>query len=224
MRLQSVQYSLQKSMQMFWSHRHSAKAMVLLPSGEILTLSIVEVRLGSLTISSCRLGIAYSQPALIQIMNNTKAPYNISVPTAHLASLALSPAGLDKMRTNVRTLLKNRDWLIDALKELPAIGPILGSNEANFVLVTILDSPSPQGKPDGKRAGMIYRRMAEERGLVVRNRSSDLGCDGCIRITVGTESENKTCIMLMQQLLETGDWAKEPESSLKKTAETKDKE
>lgn len=156
-------------------------------------------------------------------MNNTKAPYNISVPTAHLASLALSSEGLDKMRTNVRTLLENRKSLEKSLKSLPGIGPILGSGEANFVLVTILDGP--QGKPDGKRAGMIYKRMAEERGLVVRNRSSDLGCDGCLRITVGTQEENERCIELMRQLLESGEWKNEPvKVSPNGSSHTKDKE
>jgi histidinol-phosphate aminotransferase len=155
-------------------------------------------------------------------MNNTKAPYNISVPTAHLASLALSAEGLEKMRKNVRTLLQNRDALITSLRKLPDVGPILGSNEANFVLATILDAP--RGKPDGKRAGMIYKRMAEERGLVVRNRSSDLGCFGCIRITVGTQDENRRCIELMGQLLTTGDWSKEPDVSREGDSDTKDRD
>ncbi|UZJ52647.1 hypothetical protein CBS101457_001967 [Exobasidium rhododendri] len=176
----------------------------------------------SFGLAAIRLGIAYSQPGLIQIMNNTKAPYNISVPTAHLASLALSPSGLDKMRTNVRTLLQNRTGLIASLKRMPDVGPILGSNEANFVLVVILDAP--HGKPDGKRAGMIYKKMAEERGLVVRNRSSDLGCSGCIRITVGTQEENERCIELMGQLLTKGDWSKEPDISSNVDMETKDRD
>ncbi|PWN37965.1 putative histidinol-phosphate transaminase, partial [Meira miltonrushii] len=157
----------------------------------------------SFGLAAIRLGIAYSQPGLIQIMNNTKAPYNISVPTAHLASLALNPQGLDRMRTNVRTLLENRKTLEADLKQLPGVGPILGANEANFLLATILDKPAEEGgKPDNARAGMIYKRMAEERGLVVRNRSSELGCPGCLRITIGTEEENKRCIDLIRQLLE----------------------
>lgn len=162
----------------------------------------------SFGLAAIRLGIAYSQPGLIQIMNNTKAPYNISVPTAHLASLALSPEGLDRMRTNVRTLLENRKTLEADLKALPGIGSILGANEANFLMATILDKPKEEGgKPDNARAGMIYKRMAEERGLVVRNRSLELGCPGCLRITVGTEEENKRCIGLLRQLLEKGDWS-----------------
>lgn len=172
-----------------------------------------------------RLGIAYAQAGLIQIMNNTKAPYNISVPTAHLASLALSAEGLDRMRTNVRTLLENRKTLASDLQKLPGVGPILGANDANFLLVTILDKHAEQnGQPDNQRAGMLYKRMAEERGLVVRNRSSELGCAGCLRITIGTAEENKRCVGLMSQLLTTGDWSKEDAAKANGDERTKDRD
>lgn len=158
-------------------------------------------------LAGIRLGIAYAQPAIIQVMNNTKAPYNISVPTAHLASLALSDVGLAKMRENVRTLIANRAWLLEHLVTINGTGDVLGANDANFILIQILDKPKTQGgKPDNARAGMVYKRMAEERGLVVRNRASDLGCAGCLRITVGTQDENKRCVDLIRQLLEQGDW------------------
>ncbi len=134
-------------------------------------------------------------------MNNTKAPYNISSPTAHLASLALSPQGIAQMRENVQTLIRNRDQLMADLKTVPGTGAILGANEANFVLVQILDLQT-RSKPDNDVAQMVYKRMAEEMGLVVRNRAKDLGCAGCLRVTVGTEAENKRCIELMKGLLD----------------------
>ncbi|KDN51313.1 putative histidinol-phosphate transaminase [Tilletiaria anomala UBC 951] len=154
-------------------------------------------------LAAIRLGIAYAQPPLIQILNNTKAPYNISVPTAHLASLALSDPGLDKMHANIRTLLANRDRLARDLQAIPSIGPILGNNEANFLLAVVLDRPrsEPGARPDSARAGKVYKAMAEQNGLVVRDRSKELGCDGALRITVGTEEENKTCVELMRELL-----------------------
>ncbi|CAO1637279.1 unnamed protein product [Parajaminaea phylloscopi] len=156
-------------------------------------------------LAGIRLGIAYGSPDLIQVMNNTKAPYNISVPTAYLASLALSPEGLAKARTTLQTLIKNRTWLLENLAPIPGVGDVLGGNDANFVLVQILDAPKTQGgKPDSARAGRIYKKMAEERGLVVRNRASDLGCQGCLRITVGTADENKRCIELIAELLAAG--------------------
>ncbi|PWY99979.1 putative histidinol-phosphate transaminase [Testicularia cyperi] len=152
-------------------------------------------------LAAIRLGIAFAQPALVQIMNNTKAPYNISSPTAHLASLALSRTGIAKMRKNVQTLIANRATLIEQLTQLRGTGAILGANEANFVLVQILDLAT-RSRPCNQTAQMVYKRMAEEMGLVVRNRSKDLGCDGCLRITVGTERENERCIQLMSQLLD----------------------
>lgn len=152
-------------------------------------------------LAAIRLGIALAQPALIQIMNNTKAPYNISAPTAHLASLALSPAGTTTMKRNVQTLIRNRDVLLADLQRLPGCGKILGANEANFVLVQVLDRAT-RTKPCNDTAQMVYKRMAEEKGLVVRNRSKDAGCSGCLRITVGTTEENARCIELMTQLLQ----------------------
>ncbi|KAJ1019540.1 hypothetical protein NDA18_006020 [Ustilago nuda] len=154
-------------------------------------------------LAAIRLGIAFAQPALVQIMNNTKAPYNISSPTAHLASLALSPKGIAQMRAKVERLIRNRDQLIIDLKALPGTGAILGGNDANFVLIQMLDLET-RSKPDNEVAQMVYKRMAEEMGLVVRNRAKDLGCAGCLRITVGTEAENKRCIDLIRGLLQGG--------------------
>ncbi|EPQ26781.1 uncharacterized protein PFL1_05759 [Pseudozyma flocculosa PF-1] len=157
-------------------------------------------------LAAIRLGIAFAHPAIIQIMNNTKAPYNISAPTAHLASLALTAIGVETMRKNVQTLIRNRDALIADLERLEGTGAILGGNHANFVLVQMLDFET-RSRPSNDVAQLVYTRMAEERGLVVRNRAKDLGCDGCLRITVGTEDENKRCIVLLRELLQNkGQW------------------
>ncbi|PWN40955.1 putative histidinol-phosphate transaminase, partial [Ceraceosorus guamensis] len=181
------------------SGRRSVDASAVSLLKEYKNLVVTQTLSKAFGLAAIRLGICYSSPALIQILNNTKAPYNISAPTAHLASLALSEAGLTQMRSTVRQLLSNRDALISSLQSIPSVGQILGANEANFVLVQILDQQG--GKPDSKRAGMVYKIMAEQKGLVVRNRSSELGCEGCLRITVGTEQENERCIQLMKELL-----------------------
>lgn len=150
------------------------------------------------------MGVAYASAPLIQIMNNTKAPYNVSVPAARLASLALSDEGLRKVRGNLTTLVDNRNWLLNALNNIPALGPVKGSNDANFVLVPVMDRPRTEAgaKPDSVRAGQVYKVMAEKHGVVVRDRSKELGCSGCLRITVGTADENNQLIQLLTQLLD----------------------
>jgi histidinol-phosphate aminotransferase len=59
-----------------------------------------------------------------------------------------------------------------------------------------------QGKPDNVTALMVYERLAENRGVVVRFRGKEHGCLGCLRITVGTEEEVTRFLKEMQNVLE----------------------
>jgi histidinol-phosphate aminotransferase len=146
-----------------------------------------------------RLGYLLAPPPLIQILTNTKAPYNISLPTASLAQQAVSTAGLVSMANAVSTLNANRVKLIEGLKALPSIGAILGGNHANFVMAQVINS---EGKPCNKRAVEVYKNMAENRGVVVRYRGGEIGCEGCLRVTVGTEEECETVLKQLGDLLQ----------------------
>lgn len=153
----------------------------------------------SFGLAAIRVGLGFAQPATIQVLNNTKAPYSISTTTAYLAAQALAPPGVARMREHVRQLLNNRTVLIADLERIPALGRIVGTNDANFVMVEVLSAPG--GEPDSARAGVIYRTMAEQFALVVRDRSHEPGCPGCLRISVGTADENKQCTALLEKLL-----------------------
>jgi len=144
-----------------------------------------------------RLGYLLAPPPLIQILTNTKAPYNISLPTASLASQAVSEAGLASMGKSVDTLNSNRKKLIDGLKEIPGVGAILGGNHANFVMAQIIKD----GKPSNERAVSVYKTMAEHRGVVVRYRGGEIGCEGCLRVTVGSEEEVEAVLKQLGELL-----------------------
>jgi len=134
----------------------------------------------------------------VQILTNTKAPYNISVPTASLAASAVSPPGLKTMSNNVETLNVNRSNLIKSLSQMKGVGRILGGNQANFVLAEVVDE---EGRPSNKRAVEVYKTMAESRGVVVRFRGSEKGCEGCLRITVGTDEECNEALKHLEELL-----------------------
>lgn len=176
-------------------HAVSATSLV----SEYANLIVTQTLSKAFGLAGVRFGLAFAQPPIIQVLQNTKAPYNVSTLAACAASRALSPQGLAHMRANVDELIANRSALIDALQRIPAVGAVLGDNDANFVLAQVLDKPG--GQPDSQRAAHVYRTMAEKHGVVVRNRASELGCDGCLRITVGTDDENRACINLLTQLL-----------------------
>lgn len=149
-----------------------------------------------------RLGIALAHPALIQILMNTKAPYNISTPTASLALAALSPEAVAAMRRKIATLVESRGWLLQALASLPPgdLGPAIGGNDANFVLVPVLEKGG-SGRPDSVRAQRTAKALAEEEGIVLRFRGHEPGCEGCLRITVGSSEENKMVVARLREVL-----------------------
>jgi histidinol-phosphate aminotransferase len=134
-----------------------------------------------------RLGVSISSPEIAAIFNKTKAPYNISTPSSLMARAALSPDGITSMKTKVAQIKEERDCLIKALTNMPRIGRILGGNDANFLLVEILNEA---GIPDNISAHDLWKALAEEDGIVVRYRGNELGCFGCLRISIGTPEEN----------------------------------
>ncbi|KIW10456.1 histidinol-phosphate transaminase [Exophiala spinifera] len=141
-------------------------------------------------LAGIRLGVAFASPEVAGLLNNLKAPYNISSPTSAIATAALSPQNLEIMRTNRSKIIVQRDRLLQELPRIPGVGRFRGGTDSNFLLVEILNAPADQGgKPDNPTALHVYETMAGQRGVVVRFRGKEYGCTGCLRITVGTEKE-----------------------------------
>lgn len=142
-------------------------------------------------LAGIRLGVAITSPPIARLMNNLKAPYNISSPTSVLATAALSAENLAVMHGHRAAILGQRDRLLKELLAIPGIGRLRGGTDANYLLVEVLSSPaaSSGSKPSNEVALKVYETLAGRRGVVVRFRGKELGCEGCLRITVGTESE-----------------------------------
>src|SRR5262249_2646585 len=115
-----------------------------------------------------------------------------------LARRALSPPGLAAMRRRRALLHRQRARLLDALPLIPGVGRLRGGVDANFLLYEVLDA---RGRPDNATALAVYRRLAEAEGVVVRFRGREHGCDGCLRITVGTEPEVDRLLAALERSL-----------------------
>ncbi|KAJ5407146.1 hypothetical protein N7465_008430 [Penicillium sp. CMV-2018d] len=137
-------------------------------------------------LAGIRLGVAYASVEVARLLNSLKAPYNISSPTSALASAALTAPNMAVMHSFRSQIIAQRDRLLTELPTIPGVGQFLGGSDANFLLVQILDA---EGRPSNVTALAAYEAMAEKRGVVVRFRGKELGCEGCLRITVGTEAE-----------------------------------
>lgn len=138
-------------------------------------------------LAGLRLGVAYAAPALIAYLDKIKPPYNISAATQQhaLAALAAAPS-LPAMRAE---LLRGRSWLLEQLPQVSIVGHIFPS-DANFLLVRFTVD-----------ATAVYDAL-RARGIVVRNRTSQPGCAGCLRLTVGTTDENRLLVASLHEISE----------------------
>ena len=141
-------------------------------------------------LAGIRLGAAFTSPEIARLLNNFKSPYNVSSPTSALGCAALQPEHLKVMYSNRAKIVEQRERMLQELPKISGVGRFLGGTDANFLLLEMLDKPRDQGgKPSNEVALAVYERLAETKGIVVRFRGKELGCFGCLRITVGTQQE-----------------------------------
>ncbi len=130
-----------------------------------------------------RVGTAYGDPFVIETFTRVKYPYNISVVTQRMALEQLERGVADE----VRQIVEQRDRLVRELGKYPVIKYIFPS-DANFLLVRV-DRPRE-----------LYNLLIEQ-GVIVRDRSHIAGCEGCLRITVGTPEENDKLLLILQNIV-----------------------
>lgn len=134
--------------------------------------------------AALRLGMAYASKDIIDIMTKVKYPYNINMLTQRQAlEMLRDPYEIDKW---VRTILLERSRVIDAIRMLPLCLKIYPS-DANFILVEVDD------------ASKTYNYLVDK-GIIVRNRNNVHLCNGCLRITIGTKSENQELLAALRTM------------------------
>ncbi|MGI6324137.1 MAG: histidinol-phosphate transaminase [Bacteroidales bacterium] len=123
-------------------------------------------------LASARVGVAYSNPEIIAYYNKLKPPYNIS--SLNQKAVLQKLTKLSTYTDQIKKIRKERERLSGELKKNPVIQKVYPS-DANFILIKVEDSAK------------LYNYLVDNR-IVVRNRHSVI--ENCIRITVGTRSEN----------------------------------
>jgi histidinol-phosphate aminotransferase len=131
-----------------------------------------------------RVGILYASAAIITILNKIKPPYNINVLSQEKALERI--IDIDKYNIEIQTILDNKKNLVEQLSEIKYIEKIFPS-DANFLLIKVDD------------ASKRYHQLIDF-GIVIRNRTTQLLCENCLRITIGTKSENEKLINVLRTL------------------------
>jgi len=133
-------------------------------------------------LASVRVGMAFSNPAIVQYFNKMKPPYNISTINQKAALYKLD--NIDGYNNQIIKIKQERERLSANLIKMKIIEKVYPS-DANFLLVKV------------KNADYIYKTLVDK-NIITRNRSRVI--NNCLRITVGKKTENDKLVKALREL------------------------
>lgn len=135
-------------------------------------------------LAGIRLGICYASAAIIGVLNKIKPPYNVNELTQQRALDRL--ANPIKIKEEINSIIEQREQLLKVLNEVNFVSKIYPT-EANFILIKV------------DNANQRYDELIAK-GIVIRNRTTQPLCENTLRLTIGTEEENKKLMAALQTL------------------------
>ncbi len=135
-----------------------------------------------------RLGVLVGDAEQMKAVRRSASPYNVNA-----VALACVQEAVDDqayVHAYVEEVKQSRARLEGALE---AAGVQYWPSRANFVLMRV-----------GSRAAeaVAFSEAMRQRGILVRDRSADYGCEGCVRITLGPKDQCDRLLESLQQVFE----------------------
>lgn len=150
--------------------------------GEYPNLVVLQTFSKAWGLAAIRLGVAYAHPFVIEMLNKIKPPYNIAKGTQEIGYHALTK--IDQKNTTVQKIIDERQIIERKISRINYVEEVFAS-EANFLLVRFKDH---------QKVG----HYLQANGVITRDRSRELYCENCLRITVGTSQENQRLLQLLE--------------------------
>lgn len=136
-------------------------------------------------LAGLRIGVLVGEATQMAMVRRVASPYNVNA-----VALAVLPGALEDtayVEQYAAGVSRNRSVLE---QELSTLGLHYWHSHGNFVLVRI--GPLHDN----------FVRSVRERGILVRDRDSDPGCEGCVRLTVGSDDHTRTLIEALRSVVE----------------------
>jgi histidinol-phosphate aminotransferase len=159
--------------------------------GQIPNLIVARTFSKAYGLAGLRLGMLAAPVGMQQWLRTVISPYSVNS-----LALACLPAALDDeeyLQWYVGEVKAARTEMAESLR---AMGVPQWPSEANFILVKI---------------GVLHSAFVQamqRRGVLTRDRSKDQGCDGCVRLTVGTRAQVQQAMAAMAEALKEIGWEK----------------
>jgi histidinol-phosphate aminotransferase len=151
--------------------------------GEFENLFVARTFSKAYGLAGLRAGVLAGPVEQMPSVRRVSSPYSVNA-----VALAVLPAALadsDHLSCYVAQVKNGRERLAS---ELSAFGLYSWPSHANFLLTRI-----------GEKHREFVQAM-RQRGILVRDRSADPGCDGCVRITIGTDAQTSQLIVALRQV------------------------
>lgn len=137
-------------------------------------------------LAGIRLGMAFASEQIIRLMTKVKYPYNLNILTQEFALKSI--VNKDQRDKWVETIINERESMKMKLGKLEFVQRIYPS-DANFLLVKVNEPQS------------LYLFL-KDKGIIVRDRSRVVLCEDSLRITIGTNDENRSLLNEMKNYIE----------------------
>lgn len=131
-------------------------------------------------LAGLRCGFTVASPEMITLLLKVIAPYPLSTPVADIAAQALSPEGVATMRQRVQSVLENRASLVKELTECDCVEAVY-PGEGNYLIFRC------------SAAAAVFKSLWDQ-GIILRDQSKQPSLSNCLRITIGTQEENRKVI------------------------------
>jgi histidinol-phosphate aminotransferase len=138
-------------------------------------------------LAGLRLGWAYCPEAIAGVLNRLRGPFNISSP-----AIAAGVAAIEDEAHEHAAVEHNAKWLPWLSAEIDKLGLIVTPSVANFLLIHF---------PKDERHGAIAcDGFLQARGIILR-RVASYGLPDCLRLTVGTEADNRAVVVALADFM-----------------------
>lgn len=136
-------------------------------------------------LAGVRIGWAYCPPAVADVLNRIRGPFNVSTPAIVAGTAAMEDVGFIEL-----AIAHNAKWLDWLSVEIRKLGLVVTPSVGNFLLIHF---------SSGEIAAAADAFLVA-RGLILR-RVEAYGLPACLRLSVGTEEANRAVVAALTEFL-----------------------
>jgi histidinol-phosphate aminotransferase len=137
------------------------------------------------SMAGLRVGYILAQPEVVSEFMKVRQPYSVNAFSQWVAATVYRERMV--FEQGIRDLIRGRDQLVHGLTMLEGVE--IFPSEANFVLFRV------------EHSAALWRDLLQNHSVLIRDFSRSPGLEGCLRVTVGSDEENRRFLAGMEDCL-----------------------